>query len=137
MGSLQSATSLDTGAAAAIIGINMAKVIPALLLSLVVIFCYFEQSLGTTDAVDKLAQDGCLTCVEDIMKAVADCQGDDVNILECITEALGAASDCVHCICEILQIIGGYDLNEDEMESNLLAMSNSLQILDNDENLES
>merc|ERR1712001_767888 len=91
------------------IGINMAKVIPALLLSLLVIFCYFEKSLGTAEAVDKLAQDGCLTCVEDIMKAVADCQGDDVNILQCITEALGAASDCVHCICEILQIIGGFD----------------------------
>ena len=35
------------------------------------------------------------------------------------------------------EIIDDYDLNEDEMESNLLAMSNSLQILDNDENLES
>jgi len=32
------------------------------------------------------------------------------------------------------EIIDDYDLNEDEMESNLLAMSNSLQILDNDEN---
>ena len=35
------------------------------------------------------------------------------------------------------EVIDDYDLNEDEMESNLLAMSNSLQILDNDENLES
>jgi len=32
------------------------------------------------------------------------------------------------------EVIDDYDLNEDEMESNLLAMSNSLQILDNDEN---
>ena len=36
---------------------------------------------------------------------------------------------------EDLEEIDDYDLNEDEMESNLLAMSNSLQILDNDENI--
>merc|ERR1711872_138063 len=44
-------------------------------------------------------------CVDDIVKAVEDCQDEDVNILTCITEAVGAASDCAHCICEILEHI--------------------------------
>merc|ERR1711962_1216576 len=34
-------------------------------------------------------QDGCLTCVDDIMKAVADCSAQDVDLLTCITEAIG------------------------------------------------
>merc|ERR1712098_175485 len=54
-------------------------------------------------------QDGCLTRVDDIMKAVADCSNSDVDLLTCITEAIGAASDCFHCICEVLAIIGGFD----------------------------
>merc|ERR1719239_1096361 len=54
-------------------------------------------------------QDGCLTCVDDIMLAIADCGNSDVDILTCIADALGAASDCLGCICEILSIIGGFD----------------------------
>merc|ERR1711872_733673 len=49
-------------------------------------------------------KDVCLVCVDDIVKAVEDCQDEDVNILTCITEAVGAASDCAHCICEIWSI---------------------------------
>merc|ERR1712168_535363 len=54
-------------------------------------------------------EDGCLTCVDDIVKAIAECGADNANILECITDAIGAASDCFHCICEVLEIIGGFD----------------------------
>ena len=71
-------------------------------------------------------KDDCLHCVDDIVKAVEDCQvgksqccsriqlrnyeyfqTTDVDLLKCIQDALGAASDCIKCICEILDIIGG------------------------------
>ena len=53
------------------------------------------------------------------------------NALEELDELSALALDEL----EDLEEIDDYDLNEDEMESNLLAMSNSLQILDNDENI--
>ena len=34
-------------------------------------------------------------------------QNSDVDLITCIQEALGAASDCLKCICDILDIIGG------------------------------
>ena len=36
-------------------------------------------------------------------------QNQDVDLLTCIQDALGAASDCLRCICDILNAIGGGD----------------------------
>merc|ERR1712012_1201834 len=55
----------------------------------------------------EMKDDDCLHCVDDIVKAVEDCQNTDVDLLKCIQDALGAASDCIKCICDILDIIGG------------------------------
>merc|ERR1711970_1200066 len=94
---------------------RMRKAIALLFLALFVACTNREESRGTLQVGEMMIQDeqngqeGCLVCVEDIMKAIADCQGEGIDILKCITESLGAASDCIHCICEILEIIGGYD----------------------------
>merc|ERR1711893_117936 len=53
--------------------------------------------------------DDCLHCVEDIVKAVTQCTTEGTTTLECIENALGVASDCLVCICEVLSIIGGGD----------------------------
>merc|ERR1711970_187490 len=60
---------------------------------------------SVVDALNENGQDGCLACVDDIVNAVDDCQDENVDLLVCITEAIGAFSDCTNCICEILQTI--------------------------------
>merc|ERR1712228_266061 len=79
------------------------------LLAIFSIACAQIARKSVSDALIDNGKDGCLTCVDDIVKAVADCSAEGANILNCITEAIGAASDCVHCICEVLEIIGGFD----------------------------
>merc|ERR1712141_142320 len=48
----------------------------------------------------------CTKCYSDIMNAIEDC-GNEEDILKCVEDVLMSASDCVHCICDILAIIGG------------------------------
>merc|ERR1712025_815680 len=50
----------------------------------------------------------CTKCYSDIMNAIEDC-GNEEDILKCVEDVLMSASDCVHCICDILAIIGGGD----------------------------
>lgn len=52
---------------------------------------------------------GCMDCYGDILAAIADCQAEDVDLLLCITDILGAGSDCLECICIILDLLGGFD----------------------------
>merc|ERR1712117_485288 len=79
------------------------------LLALASIACAQIARKSIADSLVETGKDGCFTCVDDIVKAVADCANTDLDVLVCVTDALGAASDCVNCICEILQIIGGFD----------------------------
>merc|ERR1712018_773288 len=46
----------------------------------------------------------CLLCVDDIMAAIDHCTN---PTMECIEYALGAASDCIRCVCDIIDIIDG------------------------------
>merc|ERR1712080_190154 len=53
----------------------------------------------------------CLLCVDDIMEAIEHCTNATTPnpTMECIEYALGAASDCIRCICDIIDIIDGGD----------------------------
>ena len=56
----------------------------------------------------------CEYCAEDINKAIADCDDippDDQHALyRCIEDGLIAAADCIVCICEMMGIIAGVDI---------------------------
>merc|ERR1712018_10437 len=56
-------------------------------------------------AFEKARQDDCLACAGDIITAVENCNADDTSILTCVENSLGAASDCLLCICDILNLI--------------------------------
>merc|ERR1711872_405831 len=79
------------------------------LLAVIALAAAQVSKMSIVDTMIATGKDGCLVCVDDIVKAVADCKDENVNLLTCITEAVGAASDCIHCVCEVLEIIGGYD----------------------------
>merc|ERR1712223_830118 len=53
----------------------------------------------------------CLLCVDDIMAAIDHCTNATTPnpTMECIEYALGAASDCIRCVCDIIDIIDGGD----------------------------
>merc|ERR1712126_260912 len=53
----------------------------------------------------------CLLCVDDIMAAIDHCTNatTPTPTMECIEYALGAASDCIRCVCDIIDIIDGGD----------------------------
>ena len=106
-------------------------------LILIALFCCFIYAVqGGVNG--RIREDDCAHCAGDIAKAVADCQvciffrrkntiqmqyyyyminklfpnvfqNQDVDLLTCIQDALGAASDCLRCICDILNAIGGGD----------------------------
>jgi len=56
-------------------------------------------------AFEKAKEDDCLLCAGDIIAAVENCNAEDTTILTCIENSLGAASDCLLCICDILNLI--------------------------------
>merc|ERR1712107_269524 len=51
----------------------------------------------------------CVNCVGDVTTAIADCTAEHPDLLKCVTDALGAGSDCLECVCEILDYLGGYE----------------------------
>merc|ERR1711894_292337 len=53
----------------------------------------------------------CLLCVDDIMEAIDHCTNATTPnpTMECIEYALGAASDCIRCVCDIIDVIDGGD----------------------------
>merc|ERR1712072_1604615 len=56
-----------------------------------------------------VGQDECLLCVDDIMEAIEHCNENGTATIECIEWALGAASDCIRCVCDIIDVIDGGD----------------------------
>merc|ERR1711936_982603 len=66
----------------------------------------------TQDQPDPVSD--CEYCAEDINKAIADCDDippDDQHALyRCIEDGLIAAADCIVCICEMMGIIAGVDI---------------------------
>merc|ERR1712156_496276 len=58
--------------------------------------------------------EGCPTvllqkCVGQIASVVEQCE-DLTSIFECISDILGIASDCLPCICDVLEIIPGIEV---------------------------
>ena len=52
--------------------------------------------------------DDCLGCVDAIVVAVNDCNEAGTSTLQCVEDSLGAASECLLCICDVIDtIIGG------------------------------
>merc|ERR1711962_1960007 len=51
----------------------------------------------------------CINCFGDLTTAIADCTAEHPDLLKCITDSLGAGSDCLECVCEVLDLIGGYE----------------------------
>merc|ERR1712080_389482 len=92
--------------------LNMAKIAFVLFFVVCLAFLHAEAASSPAaryQAIVKAHQDDCLVCAADIVDAVAKCAGEDMDILTCNSDILGAGSGCLKCICEILEIIGGFD----------------------------
>ncbi|TRY78557.1 hypothetical protein TCAL_11694 [Tigriopus californicus] len=53
--------------------------------------------------------DDCIDCVREIAHAVNICNELDTSTLECVENSIGAASDCLRFVCDILDVIDGGD----------------------------
>merc|ERR1712110_90999 len=50
-------------------------------------------------------------CVNEISEVAKECQ-DLTNLASCIEDALGTASRCLPCLCDILALIPGVDISD-------------------------
>merc|ERR1712004_157698 len=60
--------------------------------------------------------EGCPTvllqkCYGQIASVIEECE-DLTNLFECIGDILGTASDCLPCICDILELIPGIEVSD-------------------------
>ena len=68
---------------------------------------YYYSSFQVLVAQDEPElRDDCLNCVDDIVDAVADCDGavEPGEVVNCVIDALAATSDCLLCVCDVLNI---------------------------------
>merc|ERR1711997_84289 len=49
--------------------------------------------------------DTCLGCVEAVMLAIEHCSDAGTPAMECMLWVMGATSECVRCICDVIEII--------------------------------
>merc|ERR1711992_396084 len=54
------------------------------------------------------ADDECLGCADRIKAAVDYCNETDAVTIECVVDALGAAEECLKCICQIIDIVDNH-----------------------------
>lgn len=49
----------------------------------------------------------CTDCAAEIAQAAEDCADEDVVDQDCAEEVLGAASDCLACVCDVINLVEG------------------------------